>query len=147
METFSALLALGEGNPPGTGGFPSQRPVTRSFDAFFHLRLNNGWANNRDADELRRHRAHYDITVMSFSNRISTFQLPFLLRLWTENGSISDMVCLNFHRICVMVKQDFTILEFKISLWRIFHISSVTASGHRSITSKSVTPTAPSCKD
>ena len=28
METFSALLALCEGNPPVTGGFPSQRPVT-----------------------------------------------------------------------------------------------------------------------
>ena len=24
----------------------------------------NGWANNRDADDLRRHRAHYDVTVM-----------------------------------------------------------------------------------
>ena len=40
METFSALLALCEGNPPVTGGFPSQRPVTRSFDVFFNLRLN-----------------------------------------------------------------------------------------------------------
>ena len=40
METFSALLALGEGNPPVTGGFPSQRPVTRSFGVFFDLRLN-----------------------------------------------------------------------------------------------------------
>ena len=40
METFSALLALCEGNPPVTGGFPSQRPVTRSFDVFFDLRLN-----------------------------------------------------------------------------------------------------------
>ena len=28
------------GNPPVTGGFPSQRPVTRSFDVFFDLRLN-----------------------------------------------------------------------------------------------------------
>ena len=35
METFSALLALCEGNPLATGGFPSQRPVTPSFDAFF----------------------------------------------------------------------------------------------------------------
>ena len=34
METFSALLALWEGNPPFTGGFPSQRPVTRSFEFF-----------------------------------------------------------------------------------------------------------------
>ena len=31
METFAALLAPCEGNPPVTGGFPSQRPVTRSF--------------------------------------------------------------------------------------------------------------------
>ena len=28
------------GNPPVTGGFPSQRPVTRSFDVYFDLRLN-----------------------------------------------------------------------------------------------------------
>ena len=40
METFSALLSLCEGNPPVTGGFPPQRPVTRSFDVFFDLRLN-----------------------------------------------------------------------------------------------------------
>ena len=40
METFSALLALYAGNSPVTGGFPLQRPVTRSFDVFFDLRLN-----------------------------------------------------------------------------------------------------------
>ena len=40
METFSASLALSEGNPPVTGGFPSQRPVMRSFDVFIDVRLN-----------------------------------------------------------------------------------------------------------
>ena len=40
METFSALLALCAGNSPVAGEFPSQRPVTRSFDVFFDLRLN-----------------------------------------------------------------------------------------------------------
>ena len=40
METFSTLLALCAGNSPVTGEFPSQRPVTRSFDVFFDLRLN-----------------------------------------------------------------------------------------------------------
>ena len=40
METFSTLLALCEGNTPLTGGFPSQRPVTQSFDVFFDLHLN-----------------------------------------------------------------------------------------------------------
>ena len=24
----------------------------------------NGWVNNRDAGDLRRHRSHYDVTVM-----------------------------------------------------------------------------------
>ena len=40
MGTFSALLGLCERNPPVTGGLPSQRPVTRSFDVFFDLHMN-----------------------------------------------------------------------------------------------------------
>ena len=39
-ETFSALLALCAGNSPVTGEFPAQRPMTRSFDVFFDMRLN-----------------------------------------------------------------------------------------------------------
>ena len=67
METFSASLALCEGNPPVTGGFPSQTPVTRSFDVFFYLGLNK-WLNIDDAGDLRRPRIHYEVTVIfSFS--------------------------------------------------------------------------------
>ena len=40
METFSALLVLYTGNSPVTSEFPSQRPVTRSFDVIFDLLLN-----------------------------------------------------------------------------------------------------------
>ena len=40
METFSALLGICAGNSPAPGVFPAQRPVTRSFDVFFDLRLN-----------------------------------------------------------------------------------------------------------
>ena len=40
METFSALLAICAGNSPVPGEYPAQRPVTRSFDVFFDLRLN-----------------------------------------------------------------------------------------------------------
>ena len=64
MEIFSTLLALCEGNSPVAGEFPSQRPVTRSFDVFFDLRLNKRLTNNQNAGELRRHRAYYDVTVM-----------------------------------------------------------------------------------
>ena len=48
METFPALLALCVGNSPVTGEFPSQRPMTRSFDVLYDLRPNKskqpcGW--------------------------------------------------------------------------------------------------------
>ena len=64
METFSALQAICVGNSPVTGEFPTQRPVTQGVDVFFDLHLNNGWVNNREAGDLRRHSAHYDVTVM-----------------------------------------------------------------------------------
>ena len=40
-------------------------PLTKASDAFFDLRLNNGWVNNREAGDLRRHRDNYDVTVMT----------------------------------------------------------------------------------
>ena len=40
MKTFSALLAVCAGNSLLISEFPSKRPVTRSFDVFFDLRLN-----------------------------------------------------------------------------------------------------------
>ena len=62
METFSVLLALCAGNSPVTGEFPSQRPVTRSFDVFFDLRLNKrlskqsrGWRFETQSRPLYRH--------------------------------------------------------------------------------------------
>ena len=68
MEPLPAILALCAGNLPITGEFPSQRPVTPSFDIFFDLRLNKrltGLVNNREAGDLRRYRAHYDVIVMT----------------------------------------------------------------------------------
>ena len=60
METYSALLPYA----PVTGEFPSQRPVTRSFDYFFIYEWANLWVSNRDPGDLRRHRAQYDFTIM-----------------------------------------------------------------------------------
>ena len=62
METFSVLLALYAGNSPVTGEFPAQRPVTRSFDIFFDLQLNErlskqswGWWFEAPSYSLCRH--------------------------------------------------------------------------------------------
>ena len=40
MESFSALLAICAGKSTVHGELPAQRPVTRSCDVFFDLRLN-----------------------------------------------------------------------------------------------------------
>ena len=40
MKIFSSLVALCAGNLKVIGEFPAQRPVTRSFDVFFDVRLN-----------------------------------------------------------------------------------------------------------
>ena len=62
METFAASLAICAGNSPVPGDFPTQRPVTRSFDVFFDLRLNKrlrkqsgGWWFETLSRPLRRH--------------------------------------------------------------------------------------------
>ena len=43
----------------GTGEFPARRPVTRSFDVFFDLRL-----NKRLSKQSQGYHAHYDVIVM-----------------------------------------------------------------------------------
>ena len=62
MEIFSALLALCVGNSPVTGEFPSQRPVTRSFDIVFICALNKqswGWWFETLSRSLWRHRNEF----------------------------------------------------------------------------------------
>ena len=62
MDTFSALLVICAGNSPVTGRFSAQRPVSRSFDIFFDLRLTKrlskqwwGWWFEKPSRSLWRH--------------------------------------------------------------------------------------------
>ena len=66
METFSTLLTI-------CAGIHRHRwiPLTKGSGGgalMFSLIYAwiNDWVNNREAADLRRHRAHYDITVMSY---------------------------------------------------------------------------------
>ena len=47
-KTFLAVLVLCAGNSPVTGEFPTQRPVTRSFDVSLICAWINGLINNRE---------------------------------------------------------------------------------------------------
>ena len=60
---ISALLLLCAGNSPVTSEFPAQRSVTRNFDAFFDLHPNKRLSKQSWGYNLRRYRAHYDVTV------------------------------------------------------------------------------------
>ena len=62
METFSASLAICAGNSPGE--FPTQRPVTRSFDIFFGLCLNERLSKQCWGWWLETLSHHYDVIVM-----------------------------------------------------------------------------------
>ena len=69
---FFALLAICAGNSPVTGEFPTQRPVTRSFDVFVDLRLNKrtskqswGWRVEKPSRPLWR---HCDVLVQAKMN-------------------------------------------------------------------------------
>ena len=69
METFSALLTLCAGN--------SHRALMFSLICA----LTNGWANDRDTGDLRRHCAHYNVTVSDtlFLYRLKSYSLELLL--------------------------------------------------------------------
>ena len=74
-----ALLAICVGNSPVPGEFPAQRPVTRSFDIFFDLRLNKrpskqswGWWFETLSRPLWRHRNDIKLYCQYIGNIIHT---------------------------------------------------------------------------
>ena len=70
METYSMLLALCEGNSPVTGKLPHKGQWHGALRFLLICARTNGWENHRDAGDLRRHRAHYDVTVMWYEFEI-----------------------------------------------------------------------------
>ena len=89
----------------GTGEFPAQRPLTRSFGAFFDLRLNKrlnqqpwGWWFETPAWSLWRHPndfsarkcdciAHYEL-----SKHIVTLWRHMETQIWVDFGSCSGLL-------------------------------------------------------
>ena len=64
METFSALLVICAGKSPVPGEFPAQRPVTRSFEVLFDLRLKKRLSKQSWGWWFETLSLHYDVTVM-----------------------------------------------------------------------------------
>ena len=65
MNTFSALLALCVGNSPVPVNSPHKGQWRGALMFSLICVWINGWVNNREAGDLRRYRAQYDVTVMA----------------------------------------------------------------------------------
>ena len=64
METFFRVTGHLCGEFIVIGEFPAQRPVNRALMFSLICARINGWVNNSEAGDLRRHHAHYDVIVM-----------------------------------------------------------------------------------
>ena len=75
----------------------------------------NGWANNRYADDLGRHRAHYDITVLHVSG------IHLFAPIITSNGKWQDYVYIQCEykstkqKIKHLLREENKVKENKIS--------------------------------
>ena len=96
METFSALQAICAGNSPVPGEFPTQRPVTRSFDVYFDLRPNKrlrkqswGWWFETLSPPLWRHRNEnisiWWVMTSSYISWITWTVLEQLITVWNND--------------------------------------------------------------
>ena len=107
METFSALLALCAGNSPVTGEFPSQRASDSELWCFlWSAPCINGWVNNREAGDLRRHRGHYDVIVMTQVDRMPV-RIPCTkqsrCRFWNSQSSIHNYIIIRHYLLHIHI--------------------------------------------
>ena len=107
METFSASLAFCAKNSPVS--FPHKGQWQGALVFSLICAWTNSWVNNRDAGDLRRHRAHYEVTVMH------SMHYPLIPRwYWTR----VNIACSDFG-FCIIVSFFFPFLVYKSWCWNI----------------------------
>ena len=99
----------GEGNTPVSGEFPSQRPVTRSFDVFFDLCLNK-WLSKQSwrrwfetpSCSLWRHCNAVSLGLWAFTfgsdvcpsgRQVTSGHLPLALMYALRDGKLLPIYC------------------------------------------------------
>ena len=139
METFSALLAICAGNSPVIGAVNSLHKSQWRGALMFSLigAWINGWVNNGGADDLIRHRTHYDVTIMARplmiwsclglsvaprsckqrEHRQQCQRSPGIIQFQQQKCCIFNV--LNIFQSCVMIIHDFMggFSGFGLSQW------------------------------
>ena len=89
MEPFSALLALYAGIHRSPVNSPHKGQWRGALMFSLICAWINGWVNNREAGDLRRHRAYYDVAVMG--SKKACISIDYLRKCF--KNEISNSVC------------------------------------------------------
>ena len=112
MTSSSGNFFCVTGHLCGESTGPLWNPLTKASDVelwFFSLicaRI-NGWVNNRETGDLRRHRAHYDVTVMRSPPRNEAYCLHSAAMIIKKVGNIK-------HDKCMTAPVNFVCFYYKI---------------------------------
>ena len=79
IETFHALLALCAGNSPVQVNSPHKGQWRGALMFSLICVWINGWVNNHEGGDLRRHRGHYDVSVMVSAGKLTKHYLLYLV--------------------------------------------------------------------
>ena len=89
MEPYPVLLALCEGNPPVIGGFPHKGQWRGASMFSLICTRTYSWAYNRVVGDLRRHRAHYGITLLMNPQRNGIYHVIYWME-WCYHVSVNE---------------------------------------------------------
>ena len=99
METVSALLAICAGNSPVPGEYPHKGQWRGALMFSLIWARINGWVNNPEAGDLRRHPTHCDVIVMS-SRCIAIKSLSlYMLSRHCQNLDVLEHYCVIEHML------------------------------------------------
>ena len=134
METFSASLVICAGNSPVPVNSLHKGQWRGAFMFSLICARINGWVNNREAGDLRRYRAHYDVIVMrrdyvhwSWYTHAQThiyisLNSLSLIGMYSKQNSLNAMSCLMkitcytvryiSHLICLKIDMLWLLLKF-----------------------------------
>ena len=105
METFSALLAICAGNSPVPVNSPHKGHWRGALMFSLICVWINGWVNNREAGDLRRHRDHCDVIVMTkqvcvcVTHCSSRSHMSIMASQITGNSTVCSTARSGYHKI------------------------------------------------
>ena len=119
METSFALLVICAGNSLVTVNSPHKGQWRGDLMFSFICAWINGWVNNHQAGDLRRHRAHYDDIVMGIIKVALLTGYTVFLTL----KMLNCFNCLKDHQRCIHISYD---ISYFVSRRLNSHLSNTT---------------------